>query len=489
MTFFYMDELLFWTHRTLERFDFRTIPSALFGCRITQQQGVSGGIMKPGYLLLLSLGLSLSPALEAHSQQGGDSQTRPAVAAKSLYQASNSLQIPLRSKQAMPDLMDLSSYYTSSLSDGNLGSLPQGVRAFSRAAFDIRGMIQLAGIEPSAHPNTVNGIAIHYKGEKLDFLQGAVGRAGEDTVIGNYVLHYANGETRKIPLIYGRNTKNSFSKNFKPVLTDAATAWSSEAIQVFKYTANNPLPDIKIVTMDFVSNNTPAAPFLIAMTVEPAQADRTYEWFDSIRAWNPIAPRDTMAGPDQVDLTNYYGTSLNDDWFNHPGHDFHDVPQGLKPFGGVLFDVRGLIVLAGTRSLAVSGLALPESVLGIPVGRKGTAVDFLQAAAFVGSTPGLKIGAYVMHYENGETRTADLIYGENELDWWVNPAEGHVTKADEVWSGSNTATRSRGMKTRLIKFTWINPLPDVPITAIDFVSYLTTSSPMLVAITVEHSRQ
>ncbi len=123
--------------------------------------------------------------------------------------------------------------------------------------------------------------------------------------------------------------------------------------------------------------------------------------------------------------------------------------------------------------------------MGIPVGRKGKAIHFLQAAAFVGSAPGLKIGEYVMHFENGETRTADLIYGENELDWWVNPAEGHVNKADEVWFGSNPATRRRGMKTRLIKFTWMNPLPEVTITSIDFVSSLTTSSPMLVAISVE----
>jgi hypothetical protein len=460
--------------------------------------------MKLGYVLLLSLGLPLLPAIAAYTQQSGNPPSRlaaldrpalldpqnvnlPSPIAKNFASASNPLQIPIRSKQAIPDLMDLSSYYTSSLREDNLGSLPQGVRAFSRAAFDIRGMIQLAGFQPSAHPDAVKGIAINFKGEKLDFLQGAAGRAKEDAVIGNYVLHYANGETKRIPLVYGRNTKTSFSGKSGPVLTDAATAWSSDTVQVFKYTANNPLPDVEIKTMDFVSNKTPAAPFLIAMTIEPTQAERTYEWFDSIRAWNPIAPRDPLAGPDQVDLTNYYGTSLNDDWFNHPGHDFHDVPQGLKPFGGVLFDVRGLIVLAGTRSLAVSGLALPESVTGIPVDRKGTAIHFLQAAAFVGSEPGLKIGEYVMHYENGETRTAELIYGENELDWWVNPAEGHVTRADEVWFGSNTATRSRGMKTRLIKFTWNNPLPDLKITAIDFVSCMTTSSPMLVALTIEHS--
>ncbi len=90
-----------------------------------------------------------------------------------------------------------------------------------------------------------------------------------------------------------------------------------------------------------------------------------------------------------------------------------------------------------------------------------------------------------MHYTNGETRVADLVYGQNMLDWWVNPAEGHVTAAEEVWHGANTATRARGMQTRLIKFTWRNPLPHVEITAFDFVSQLTNAAPMLVALTVE----
>lgn len=393
--------------------------------------------------------------------------------------------IPTRSRQAIPDLIDLTSYYTSSLDEGGLAELPKGVRAYNRAAFDIRGMIQLAGNSHSVHPNVVKDIAIHFKGEKFDFLHGAAGSVEEDIIIGSYIFHYANGITKKIPLIYGRNIKDSFNRNSGFVLTDAVAAWTHENTQVYKYTAYNPLPDSEVKTMDFISNNTPAAPFLIAMTIEPSQVERTYEWFDSIKAWNPIAPRDPLASPDQVDLTNYYGTSLNDDWFNHPGHDLHDVPQGLQPFGGVLFDVRGIIVLAGTRSLAVSGLVLPEAVLNIPVGRKGNAVHFLQAAAFVGSAAGLKIGEYVIHYGNGETRKANLVYGENELDWWVDPAEGHVTKAEEVWYGANTATRSRGMQTRLIKYTWKNPLPNVEISAIDFVSAIENSAPMLVAITIE----
>jgi hypothetical protein len=97
----------------------------------------------------------------------------------------------------------------------------------------------------------------------------------------------------------------------------------------------------------------------------------------------------------------------------------------------------------------------------------------------------LKIGEYVMHYENGETRTADLVYGENEVDWWGRSTDPHLTKADEVWRGSNTATRNVGIHTRLMKFSWNNPLPDVTLTAIDFVSAVANSSPMLVAVTVE----
>jgi hypothetical protein len=393
--------------------------------------------------------------------------------------------IPARSRQANHDLIDLTSYYTVSLAEGGLATMPQGVVAYDRAAFDARGMIHMAGVKPTSDTLGIKNIPIHRKGEKFDFLHGAVGTAEEDRVIGYYVFHYANGETRSIPLVYGRNIKDSFTVESEVALTNAVTAWTGATAQVYKYTAFNPLSNITVETMDFISCDTQVTPFLIALTIEPAQADRTYEWFDSIRAWNPIAPRDPKAGPDQLDLTKFYGTSLNDDWFNHPGHDLHDVPQGLQPFGGVLFDVRGLIVLAGSLSLSVSGLVLPEAVRNIPVGRKGKALHFLQAAAFIGTTLGTKIGEYAIHYTNGETRTADLIYGENMLDWWVDPAEGHVTKAEEVWYGANTATRSRGMQTRLIKYTWENPLPEIEISAIDFVSTVSNSAPMLVAITIE----
>jgi hypothetical protein len=92
-----------------------------------------------------------------------------------------------------------------------------------------------------------------------------------------------------------------------------------------------------------------------------------------------------------------------------------------------------------------------------------------------------------VHYENGETREIPLVYGENIMDWWERKEEGEVTdpSATPAWYGSNAASRSFGLRTRLIKYTWENPLPDVEITHIDMKSELENAAPILYAITVE----
>ena len=436
--------------------------------------------------------------------------------------------IPKRSKQAIPELLDLFDYYTSSLDDdwlgksgANLRSLPKGVHAlpkgysYTKAAFDIRGLIQLASkksIEKTGidFPAAMKGIKVNFKGAKINFLHGTSWSAEENTKIGEYILHYADGQIKSIPIIYGRNVKDWWIKKDVPdtILTDADIAWTGENeashkmgynIQVYKYKANNPLPDLEIKTIDFVSGLTESAPFLIAMTIEreTTSGDSLYEWFDSVSIYNPIIQRSSKASLDQVDLSNYYNASLDDDWLHHSGHDLHDVPKGLQVFGGITFDVRGLIQLAGRSSppeaesgsqdlssLRVTGLALPEELLGIKVNRMGRSVNFLHACAF-SSEEGSKIGEYIIHYANGEIKIAPIVYGKDIMDWWV-PQEGpHCTEAEEVWYGSNAATRRAGQKTRLMKYTWQNPLPDVEITAIDFISSLNKSAPFLVAITIE----
>jgi hypothetical protein len=411
--------------------------------------------------------------------------------------------IPKRSRQANNDMIDLAAYYTSSLErdwlgkpGANLAQLPKGVQAFARAAFDVRGLIQLAGKDTLAatgveFPRAVKDIAINRKGRRLHFLHGTAWSAEDDAVIGEYVLHFANGQTRSLPIIYQRNVRDWWVKKGDPALTDADAAWTGETeaaheqcyqVRLYRYTANDPLPNEEIQTIDFVSAMTESAPFLVALTVEPLEP--TYLGFKAVSIDNPIVARSADASPDLVDLSKFYDASLDDDWFQHYGHDLQDVPRGVQTLGGVPFDVRGLIQLAGTQSMDVTGVVFPEAVEGIPVNRKGRRLHFLQACGWSAEV-GAKLGDYIIHYADGQTRRAPILYGRNVMDWWARPGEGSPSEAQEVWRGSNPATRAEGFSTHLIKYTWDNPLPDVEITTIDFVSDVIAAAPNLVAITVE----
>jgi hypothetical protein len=417
--------------------------------------------------------------------------------------------IPKRSNQAMEDLLDLSEYYTASLDDdlltkpgNNLKSLPKGIQAFAKASFDVRGLILLSGKKIGEEtgtgldfPEAVKGIKVNFQGTKIHLLHGTSGVVKENTRIGQYILNYTDGQIKNIPIVYGRNIRDWWIKKGDPIPTDASIAWTGENeasrksgydVQLYRYSVNNPLPDIELKTIDFVSELTASAPFLVAVTVEPRST--VYEYFDSLSVYNDIIPRSEKAGPDQVDLTNYYNASLDDDWHQHAGHDIHDLPKGLQNFGGINFDTRGIIQLAGGfLSLKRTGLALPEELLGIKVNRKGRLVHFLPCCGWP-AEPGTKIGAYILHYANGETKEAPILYGKNVVDWWTNPEEEQFKgeEADQVWVGSNAATRRSGRKTQLIKYAWKNPLPNVEITSIDFISAVANfSGPFLIAITIE----
>ncbi|MBN1505266.1 MAG: hypothetical protein JW955_00385 [Sedimentisphaerales bacterium] len=190
-----------------------------------------------------------------------------------------------RSRQANLDLIDLSKYYTASLDDdwlvkpgANLASLPKGVQGFAHVAFDVRGLIQLAGKKALAEtgidfPQVVKGIGIRYKAGRLHFLQGAARSADEDTKIGEYVLHYANNRTRSMPIVYQRNAKDWWVGPNDKLPTEAGEAWRGSNpstrhrgyhTHLLKYTWENLLPREEISTIDFASNLTEAWPFLVA---------------------------------------------------------------------------------------------------------------------------------------------------------------------------------------------------------------------------------
>jgi WD40 repeat protein len=105
-------------------------------------------------------------------------------------------------------------------------------------------------------------------------------REVEGTVIGRLVLHYADGETRSLDLVYGRDVRDWW---YDPAKVDAEptdrakVVWTGtnpvaslygRRLRLYLNTRENPRPGVKITTFDFVSTMTTSAPFLIAVTVE-----------------------------------------------------------------------------------------------------------------------------------------------------------------------------------------------------------------------------
>jgi eukaryotic-like serine/threonine-protein kinase len=197
-------------------------------------------------------------------------------------------------------------------------------------------------------------------------------------------------------------------------------------------------------------------------------------------------PRDPRMTPNLLDLSPFYNAALAQDWLPLAANNLADLPQGLQKFDQVEFDIRGLIQVSGSELATKVGNRYPASVRGLRVNRKVARLHFLHATGWV-EPEGIAIGAYVLHYADGNQAELPIIYGEDVLDWW-NPRTGDdvpPAHAVIVWTGSNEATRKSNHHLRLFKRTWDNPRPDVLVTSIDFTSTMTQCAPFLIAITVE----
>ena len=84
-----------------------------------------------------------------------------------------------------------------------------------------------------ARASQLRGILVRLKAQRVHFLQASAWSAGDGEKVGEYVVRYADGQQRAIPLLYQRSLIDWWVKG------------------------------------DFVSAMTRAAPFLVAVTCEP----------------------------------------------------------------------------------------------------------------------------------------------------------------------------------------------------------------------------
>ena len=202
------------------------------------------------------------------------------------------LPFPLREPEAGTNLIDLTASYNASLTEAwlpclglvdvdlSLSSLPAGLTNLAGVSFDLRGLIRLgrSAYSYAMFPTNVE-IAVRRTFRRLHVLHGTDFRAQEGRQIGTYRLHYRDGSTADLPILYGHDLRGAFASEDRQEQAAAAElAWTGNAdptkpaptpVRLYRRTYENPAPDHEVVRISFESTMTSAAPFLVALTVEP----------------------------------------------------------------------------------------------------------------------------------------------------------------------------------------------------------------------------
>jgi hypothetical protein len=211
-------------------------------------------------------------------------QPKPKVPAKP------SKKIPSRATETDKRMVDLSKYYNAALnetwhkggmSNNTLKDLPRGIQTYDGTSFDIRGIIQLSGRQAERElsvkfPEKVTNITIQQKGRKVHFLHCCGWPSPKGTSIGSFVIHYSNGESRSVPIVYGVDVQEWWMNEEITSDSKLNVVWRGKnhsapdgpQIGVCKTTWMNPLPGIEIDHIDYESAMMNSAPFLIAITIE-----------------------------------------------------------------------------------------------------------------------------------------------------------------------------------------------------------------------------
>jgi hypothetical protein len=196
--------------------------------------------------------------------------------------------VPPRDPRAGANQIDLTAHYNRLVSKGGFdgmendySELPTGLQEFGGKMFDVRGIVCVGGECPIGQmlPRQVRDIRVGAICRSLHFLQATqFGDVENDVPVGRYVLHYADGQTAELPLVYGQDLRNWWTVGGEPKeVPNAAVVWTGntpgaarngETIRLWKRTYGNPRPEVEITLLDFVSAMAFPAPFVVAITIE-----------------------------------------------------------------------------------------------------------------------------------------------------------------------------------------------------------------------------
>jgi hypothetical protein len=165
-------------------------------------------------------------------------------------------------------------------------------RTLGGIPFDLGGVVLVGpgetssgnGVRVPVQPE-VDGIPINQKARRLHFLQGTHWHPQEGTLIGGYIVNYADGTRISIPMRYGQDVVDwwtvddgsSVAAQTRLVWVGSNGAAGDRPIRLFLKSWENPRPQVPIRSVDMVTGSQSSgagapAPFLAGLTVEAAGA-------------------------------------------------------------------------------------------------------------------------------------------------------------------------------------------------------------------------
>jgi hypothetical protein len=197
------------------------------------------------------------------------------------------LQVPPRDPMTPEECLDLTRHYTAQLTEswhqgheGNdLRALGQGLRQLDGIHWDLRGLIQLRSVmvNDAAFPWAVTRIPVNRTCQRIHLLQGTGWSSPMSSVIGAYIVHYADGLRAEIPIRYGLDVEDWWYDPKSEASSQARVAWSGEnqatrkegkAVRLYRSTWENPRPESVVKSIDIESKVKASAPFVVAITLE-----------------------------------------------------------------------------------------------------------------------------------------------------------------------------------------------------------------------------
>ncbi len=189
--------------------------------------------------------------------------------------------------------VDLSAHYNFSLTNSilgrgplngpnNLGSFPRGLHGFGGVLFNVEAILQLAGRQSMMarkdFPKWVEGIRVDRQFKKIHLLHGAGWEDEDGKPVAKMVIRYTDGRWRDIPIVYGKHVRDWWD-NESGAVSDPGTkvAWTGSNpvartaatwLTVYQSVIDNPRPDARIESFDFVSMWNEPALFILAITGE-----------------------------------------------------------------------------------------------------------------------------------------------------------------------------------------------------------------------------